>query len=86
MSLFDPTIEHIHGDGDEDDADTGDGAGKKQDGEDADCKPEADNGREHVTNKPRDADTSPVTRSKVPPLPFSTAASVSNAQADRHDS
>ncbi|WP_408394307.1 hypothetical protein [Paraburkholderia dipogonis] len=63
----------IHDDEDDDNAHPGDGAGETPDGED-------------VSNTPRDADASPLTRSKTPPWPFPTAASVSIAQADRHES
>jgi ParB family transcriptional regulator, chromosome partitioning protein len=75
-----------HNDEDEDDVDAGNDANETQGGEDgdADAKSDADKGCEHVNNTPRDADTSPDTRSAQPPWPFPTAANVSIAQADRH--
>lgn len=72
---------YIH---DEDDTDAGNGAGETQGGEDGDAEPDECNGGENVNNTPRDADGSPDTRSKQPPWPFPTAASVSTAQTDRH--
>ncbi|MFT4435039.1 ParB/RepB/Spo0J family partition protein [Caballeronia sp. 15715] len=77
---------HIRDDKDEDDgdnADAGNGAGETQGGEDGDAEPDQCNGGENVNNTPRDADASPDTRSKQPPWPFPTAASVSTAQADQ---
>ncbi|CAB3807971.1 hypothetical protein LMG28690_06942 [Paraburkholderia caffeinilytica] len=61
---------------DDEDADTRNGAGETQDGEDADAEPGGGNGGEKVNNAPRDADTSPEMRSEQPPWPFPTAASV----------
>ena len=76
----------IHDDEDDDYAHPGDGAGETPDSKDADAEPDADNDDEDVNNTSGDADASPLTRSKVPPWPFPTAASVSIAQADRHES
>jgi ParB family chromosome partitioning protein len=76
----------IHDDEDDDYAHPGDGAGETPDSKDADAEPDADNDDEHVNNTSGDADASPLTRSKVPPWPFPTAASGSIAHADRHES
>lgn len=57
-----------------------------QDGEDADAEPDADNGGEHINNTPHCAEASPAEGSEPRPWPFPTAASMSVAQADQHDS
>jgi ParB family chromosome partitioning protein len=78
---------HLHDDEDEDNgdnSDAGNGAGETQGGKDGVTEPDECNGGEHVSNTPSDADASPDTRSKQPPWPFPTTASVNIAQADRH--
>lgn len=77
---------HIHDDEDEDDgdnSDAGNGAGETQGGEDGDTKLDECNSGENINNTPRDTDASPNTRSKQPPWPFPTAASVSAVQGNR---
>jgi ParB family transcriptional regulator, chromosome partitioning protein len=76
-----PSWESRDDDGDDDSANTGNGANETPNDEDADTEPDTGNGTERVNDTPAGAEAAPVVGSPLTPWPFPTSDGMNSAKS-----